>query len=1270
MPVQKRLLSSTSSIAVRAALTCTVMLSMSQQVFAACSAATDVSLNGVSGCVDWQGGNLTIGSDGIISVLGETYAIKNGGNSVGSFQNAGAVSGAAYAVYNRLADGGTIGGTITNISNAGGLLSSSFGVFNENGSIATISNSGDIAGDDAAIKNSIGTIGVITNDGRLISSAGNGLENYATIADLTNSGTITAASHGVFSSIAASSSAPSSRIADITNWGLIEADIGVGNYGLGRNLLGSSIGQILNYGTIDGGTAAVLTSGATIGQLFNTVQSLGGVQGVLSGDAAAIKVVSGRITNLLNAGQISASAADGAAISNDGGYIGALLNISSSSNIGTIEGATGIYVAGSGTIASIGNSGIIEGDTVGIATGTTGLIGTIINSGTVSGDNGISNAGTISIINNSGDIVATTYGLYSSGYISSLDNDAAISGGRFGVYNGSTLAVLTNSGTISGGEDAGIANVSYMSTINNSGTIDGQAGISFSDGGAYLIDNSGVISGIDSGLILSTSSHLSVLNNSGTISGYHSGLDVNEDSVIDTLNNTGSISGIYGNDAVFRTINNDGHIASGISLYASTLTVLENSGSIGIGADDVLCGGGLCISGGSNVGTIVNDGSMVSYWSGISAYGSTIGDIINNGSIIGGYSGISSSGGTIGTIYNYGLIQGTGEDYWGEIYEAPKAIYISNNPNFSYLNNYGTISGNIEVSGSGGGGYLVIGGGTETTYGIISGVNGEKGVISANVLQFAPSSYQALNSDISVSGVVNSGTVRVNSPITIFGTYTQPPSGTLEIGVTNSSTYGSLTVTSDVNMLYSKVRLVPVEGELSRGTSYTIVSGAGSAYYDGLTIVAGGNRTSVSYVSDGYNRLVVNVLGAQSYSELDQNSGLSSSGLGSALDTIQDSVNQGGSGEFAEILEAIETLSGQSDEAAQAAIQQLAPNQVGSQVATATVLSNQTSSVVGRRMDAISGQGSGYRSYARRGRSSGSSYNTGSLWAQASGGGAHRDSEAGTDGYSQGFAGLTFGADAKLGSNFTLGEAVSWLRSVSRGSGGASGSEVNLNSLQLTTYGTYRSGPAYVEGMFNLAFDFYNATRDISFLGVKAKADYEGMQYSGKVEAGWDIPVDLSTGNTSRTSRNKAWRAKRSFQTATVTPIVGIKVGTVQTSGYTETGAGAANISVQDQDVDNLSSLLGGKVSTTVYTNVGVLTPEIKLMWEHGFADDNLTTRAAIGGVGFTTQSTRVARDGMLMSMGGTLAKSDSLSISVQYDADLRSAYQSHAGMMKLNWKY
>jgi outer membrane autotransporter protein len=349
--------------------------------------------------------------------------------------------------------------TLANFQTATALLAVGVG-------LGTLTNNGTIAGSRYGFLNAA-TIGTVINNGTIVADRTNavGLFNNSAIGKLTNTGTISAGSTGIFN--------PGS-IGTLTNTGLINGSGGFG-YTLFNGIRNTGTITVLENdagGMITGGSSGIGNQGR-IGTLINSgtiaASSSPNLRGILNGASATI----GTLTN-----NASGTISGGVTAIFNLGVIGTL------TNAGIIDGGTE-GVVNTGQVAIINNTGTMEAQF-----GLTNFasIGSLINSGTLMGNAGSAvalfnqNTGTISglSITSSGSIVGRT-GISNAGILGPISNSGLITGSVDAINNSSsgTLGTLTNSGVIAG-------NITNLSTndLNINGAADSSFGTLTGIGGA------------------------------------------------------------------------------------------------------------------------------------------------------------------------------------------------------------------------------------------------------------------------------------------------------------------------------------------------------------------------------------------------------------------------------------------------------------------------------------------------------------------------------------------------------------------------------------------------------------------------------------------------------------------------------------------------------------------------------------------------------------------------------------------------------------------
>jgi uncharacterized protein YhjY with autotransporter beta-barrel domain len=239
--------------------------------------------------------------------------------------------------------------------------------------------------------------------------------------------------------------------------------------------------------------------------------------------------------------------------------------------------------------------------------------------------------------------------------------------------------------------------------------------------------------------------------------------------------------------------------------------------------------------------------------------------------------------------------------------------------------------------------------------------------------------------------------------------------------------------------------------------------------------------------------------------------------------------------------------------------------------------------------------------------------------------------EAGFDFHTYGvIAGVDYRFSPKLvlGAAFTYQSANSDLDNpsslVGSFSTSANAGSADTRSYGFSLYGTYYVlEQLYIDGIVSFGWNNYSLDRVIGYnvggtnpvtgqptkpVNQIAHADPNGHQYSFSVGAGYEF-------------RQGAW---------TFGPVARLQYFRLDIDGFQETinnpnpGFGWA-LAQASQDVESLTTVLGGRASYAISTGLGVLLPQVRIEWEHEFKNDSrlLTARFVNDPVGqpilFTT---------------------------------------------------
>jgi outer membrane autotransporter protein len=245
------------------------------------------------------------------------------------------------------------------------------------------------------------------------------------------------------------------------------------------------------------------------------------------------------------------------------------------------------------------------------------------------------------------------------------------------------------------------------------------------------------------------------------------------------------------------------------------------------------------------------------------------------------------------------------------------------------------------------------------------------------------------------------------------------------------------------------------------------------------------------------------------------------------------------------------------------------------------------------------------RSSSLRGMSSGDEYiGTRDVWMKGFGSWANQHDINGVSGYKINTGGLAIGIDKGLSRKTNIGAVFAFSNSGVSSNSSSAPSGVTINSYQAGVYGDYAIHPQLIaNAQVDIGMNQNNAYRNITFMGTNANSSYKS--YSGHVGTGVKYLMPLSAQNT-------------------FIPSVRVDYTTVQSQAYTETGAGALNLSVGQQ-------------------TYSTLIPSADLRIDHSL--DSKLTLSANAGAGYNTLSNQVTATSAYQG-GGTVFATNGLAVS------------------------
>lgn len=790
-------------------------------------------------------------------------------------------------------------------------------------------------------------------------------------------------------------------------------------------------------------------------------------------------------------------------------------------------------------------------------------------------------------------LVATTAMVALAASVASADTIEA--NGTTTLYTSNSVGGLNISGT-------SVVSVTGAAAVEISGTVATQVSNTLNISSSATL-RSDQVSGTVA--IMPDSGGAVTINNSGTIvNTATNGYAISGTSSLGaiTIRNTGTISGSIDTSSSADVLHNAGTINGNVHLRNGNNQLTQTAGSIngninmGTGADNILVSGGL-------INGNINTGDGTDY--------------------------ISVTG--AGTRINGNINLGDGDDSLdiinGAVISATTIDGGAGNDTLRYLNGtyttFGAINNveNIRVSNS--------------TVNLNHGTGGHVANLTVDrgaTLNVGNNTGHELTSNgtLNVAGTLN---IRAGSHISA-STVSFANGGVLGIHIDSSSSYGRIERVGTGSFTGGSLTIHLGNNYINNGTQFAIVSATGGT---GVTATP-----SLTTTTHGLYTYSISTTGANEGISLTINRAATASAalnntnaaIGNVLDNVSSSTNvklaaiQG-------LINAQTTTAGVNR-----VLEKLNPAVDTGAAMAAVDVATQTGGQVSTRL---------------AGLRQGNSMNTGDgmfsnhFWMQGFGNVTEQDDKDGRRGYDANTYGASFGLDTDtLLSGATTGLAFSYGKTNVQ-SNNTNGAETDVDNYLITLYGSrvYDQG-FFINALGSVGFGSYETSRNSGIGNVSG--DFDGMQYSAKVEAGRDINADW-------------W---------TITPAVSAQYTYVDMDSYTETGPGAA----LRVDSDSFNAIDFGAGVQAAYNipleSGGTFGPRMRAKVIYRTGDDSMETnsRFVAGGAAFKTQGVKADRTSLNLGAGVLLSTVGGVDLSMDYDADIRNSLTGHTGQLKARWAF
>ena len=240
-------------------------------------------------------------------------------------------------------------------------------------------------------------------------------------------------------------------------------------------------------------------------------------------------------------------------------------------------------------------------------------------------------------------------------------------------------------------------------------------------------------------------------------------------------------------------------------------------------------------------------------------------------------------------------------------------------------------------------------------------------------------------------------------------------------------------------------------------------------------------------------------------------------------------------------------------------------------------------------------------------------------------------------------AGFTLGGDYWLTENFLVGLNTGY-NHTSTGIGGTGGS-INANSIPVNAYSCFTARGFYADAILGYTRNDYDLGRNIVFgtINRTAQGSTGGNQFQLAADTGYDFRV----GN------------------AIFGPTFSLYYLTLTTGSFTESNAGALNLSVPSQSASSVQTGLGARAVVKVQVGGVTLVPQVSAVWQHEYSDNTrgVDARLAIGGSPMSFQTSQAGKDFAVVGVDLSAKFTKNITANVGYTAEVGRSNSTNMGV-------
>ncbi|MFT4508833.1 autotransporter outer membrane beta-barrel domain-containing protein [Caballeronia sp. 15711] len=249
-------------------------------------------------------------------------------------------------------------------------------------------------------------------------------------------------------------------------------------------------------------------------------------------------------------------------------------------------------------------------------------------------------------------------------------------------------------------------------------------------------------------------------------------------------------------------------------------------------------------------------------------------------------------------------------------------------------------------------------------------------------------------------------------------------------------------------------------------------------------------------------------------------------------------------------------------------------------------------------------------------------------------------------------AGVISGVDYRIAPQFTVGAALVALH------GNTSTDTLpvhgQFDSYQAALYGSYVPGAYWLQATIGYARNDDKMQRSLFFTDAPRTAigSVDGNQYFASLRNGVDLPI---------------------AKLGVLTPFVALEMQSVESPGFTETGADSVNLAVSGNTTTSMRSLLGAQWRKEVDWLGRAFSLNGQLAWAHQYGTQTQAANARFEGAAesdFTVHGSGPARDMAQVGVGARVELGRQTHAFLRYDGEFGGGGHTHSGSAGVDYRW